>query len=575
MAVSFLDITGRLRPERCMLMKVNFNTKLVSGLEKVFPDKEPQGLPFGAKLSLLKDDIAICQLAVYVDTEVNLARFDAQLEVESPIADLVSVRKVDLVPVRLAAIDPSDGDYLSDQPGLYPDLLRPMENGVFHVMNHQWSSFWVEVETNPETPAGTYPISLRLTLTVPYIDEKFSYTTHTQVTVIDKVLPKQTLKRTEWFHADCVADYYHVEPLSEEHWALVEEQVALAGRRGINMLLTPIFTPPLDTVVGGERTTVQLMDVTVDKGVYSFGFDKLRRWIEMGQRHGIEYFEMAHLYTQWGAAHCPKIMATVDGEYKRIFGWEDASNGARYREFLGAMLPALTAFLEKMGLKDKTVFHISDEPRVEHLALYKEVRDQVSELLKGWTIMDALSDYAFYKDGVCALPVVASNHVTPFLEGDRPEEFWVYYCVSQGHKVSNRFMAMPSSRNRIIAEQLYKYQVKGFLQWGFNFYNSQYSLKHIDPFANTDSDGGFPAGDPFSVYPGDDKKPWSSIRLEVFWQAMCDLRALNLLESLTDRAFVMSLVEAEGEVTFFDYPRNADYHLKLRERVNQEIAKRI
>lgn len=556
-------------------MKMKLNTKLVSSLEKVFPDQEPQALPFGTKLSLLKDDIAVCQLAAYVDTEVRLARFDAQVEVESPIAHQITVRKVDLVPVRLAAIDPSDGDYISDQPGLYPDLLRPTENGVFHVMNHQWNSFWVEVETTPDTKAGTYPVAITLTLAVPYLGDKIRITTNTQVTVIDAVLPKQTLKRTEWFHADCVADYYHVEPLSEEHWALLEEQVAMAGRRGVNMLLTPIFTPPLDTAVGGERTTVQLMDVTVEKGVYSFGFDKLRRWIEMGQRNGIKYFEMAHLYTQWGAAHCPKIMATVDGEYKRIFGWEDDSNGARYREFLHAMLSALTAFLEKLGLKDRTVFHISDEPRVEHLALYKELRDQVAEELEGWTIMDALSDYAFYKDGVCDLPVVATNHVVPFLEGERPEEFWVYYCVSQGHEVSNRFMAMPSSRTRIIAEQLYKYQVKGFLQWGFNFYNSQYSLKHIDPFANTDSDGGFPAGDPFMVYPGDDGKPWPSIRLEVFWQAMCDLRAFNLLESLAGRDFVMSLIEAEGEVTFFNYPRNADYHLKLRERVNEEIAKRI
>ncbi|MDD6034438.1 MAG: DUF4091 domain-containing protein [Oscillospiraceae bacterium] len=556
-------------------MDMKLKTMLVSGLEKVFSDKEPTPVPHGFKLSLMKDDIAIFQLAVRPDTAFWMARFDAEVTVESPIAGLVTVHKVDPVPVRLAAINPSDGDYISDQPGLYPDLLRPTENGVFHVMNRQWNAFWIEVETTPETPAGTFPVTVKLTMKHPWADEQVTVSDTVQVTVINAVLPKQTLKRTEWFHADCVADYYHVEPLSEEHWALLEEQVAMAGKRGINMLLTPIFTPPLDTAVGGERTTVQLMDVTLEKGVYSFGFDKLRRWIEMGQRHGIEYFEMAHLYTQWGAAHCPKIMATVDGEYKRIFGWEDASNGARYKEFLAAMLPALTGFMESLGLKDKTVFHISDEPRVEHLPLYKEVREQVAPYLQGWTIMDALSDYSYYKEGVCELPVVASNHVTPFLEGDRPDEFWVYYCVSQAYQVANRFMAMPSYRNRILATQLYKYDVKGFLQWGFNFYNSQYSLKHINPFANTDSDGGFPAGDPFAVYPGDDGKPWPSIRLEIFWQCLCDLRAFKLLESLTDKDFVMSLIEAEGEVTFFEYPRNADYLLKLRDRVNEEIAKRV
>ena len=52
------------------------------------------------------------------------------------------------------------------------------------------------------------------------------------------------------------------------------------------------------------------------------------------------------LYTQWGAEHCPKIMATVDGEYRRIFGWDTAATGEDYRNFLAAFLPALTARLE-------------------------------------------------------------------------------------------------------------------------------------------------------------------------------------------------------------------------------------
>jgi len=60
--------------------------------------------------------------------------------------------------------------------------------------------------------------------------------------------------------------------------------------------------------------------------------------------------------------------------------------------------------------------------------------------------------------------------------------------------------------------------------------------------------------------------------LEVLWEALCDLRAFRMLESLTDKEHVMSLIEAEGEVTFFDYPRNADYILKLRQKVNAEIA---
>ncbi len=49
--------------------------------------------------------------------------------------------------------------------------------------------------------------------------------------------------------------------------------------------------------------------------------------------------------------------------------------------------------------------------------------------------------------------------------------------------------------------QLYLYRMQGFLQWGYNFYNTRFSLQHIDSFAVTDSGESFPSGDAFLVYP--------------------------------------------------------------------------
>ena len=551
-------------------MDISIKTRLVSSLEKVFPDKEPEALK--TPLTLLQSDFTAFQLALWMSAQVNRCT----IKVDSPIAELVSVRQVWNVPVYNISPGTDDGDYISDRPGLYPDLLQPARmNGSYIILNSSWNAFWVEVETKADTPAGTYPITLTIEASNPWSGESFSDTITVNVTVIGAVLPKQTLKRTEWFYADCIADYYKVEPFSEEHWALMEEQMAFAGKRGVNMILTPLFTYPLDTFASAERTTVQLVDVTVENGEYSFNYDKFRRWIEMAKRCGMEYFEMSHLFSQGGAANATKIMATVDGEYKQLFGPADPSTGEPYQTFIGQMLTGLVAVIKELGIEDQVVFHISDEPQLQHLPVYSELKEKLMPYIGEFVIIDALSDYDFYKDGVCQHPVVASNHVTPFLEGETPEDFWVYYCVGQWDKVSNRFIAMPSYRNRIIAEQLYKYDVDGFLQWGYNFYNSIGSVYHIDPFATTDAGGGFPAGDPFSVYPGADGKPWPSIRLEVFWEAMCDLRAFKLLESLTSKEYVMSLIEADEEVTFFDYPRNADYILNLRRRVNEEIAKRI
>ena len=87
----------------------------------------------------------------------------------------------------------------------------------------------------------------------------------------------------------------------------------------------------------------------------------------------------------------------------------------------------------------------------------------------------------------------------PFLERGM-EGLWTYYCTGQWKEVSNRFMAMPSARTRILGVQLYLYKISGFLHWGFNFYNSQYSIKHINPYAVTDAGEAFPAHLSFTAF---------------------------------------------------------------------------
>ena len=130
---------------------------------------------------------------------------------------------------------------------------------------------------------------------------------------------------------------------------------------------------------------------------------------------------------------------------------------------------------------------------------------------------------------------------------------------------------MPLSVTRIIGLQLFKYGIEGFLQWGFNFYNSQCSLRSIDPFAVTDADSAFPSGDSFTVYPGENGAV-ESVRSEVFYEALQDMRALNLLSNLIGKSSTISLIEKDfGKITFTDYPRGTEYMLKLRKIINDRL----
>ena len=108
------------------------------------------------------------------------------------------------------------------------------------------------------------------------------------------------------------------------------------------------------------------------------------------------------------------------------------------------------------------------------------------------------------------------------------------------------------------------------MQWGYNFYYSFHSEKLLNPFIENDGDGLFPAGDAFSVYPGK-MGPLASLRLIVFADALNDMRALELLESYIGKEEVVKLIDSRGEITFRDYPKDEDYIISLREKINKLI----
>ena len=160
------------------------------------------------------------------------------------------------------------------------------------------------------------------------------------------------------------------------------------------------------------------------------------KWVSMALECGIEYFELSHLFSQWGAKAAPKIMALKDGVYQQIFGWETDASGSTYREFLHQFLTALKGELDKMGIASRTYFHISDEPPMDELPSYRRAWESIAEDLKGCKIIDALSDYDFYQEGLVQRPVCAVDALKPFLE-NRPEHLrhipGPSVCISHFH----------------------------------------------------------------------------------------------------------------------------------------------
>jgi hypothetical protein len=221
--------------------------------------------------------------------------------------------------------------------------------------------------------------------------------------------------------------------------------------------------------------------------------------------------------------------------------------------------------------RDQLWFHVSDEPHEVHLEQYAKAKEILKPLIQGSHHIDALSSYEFYQKNLVDCPVVATDHIGAYLDA-KVKNLWCYYCCGQGYKLSNRFLSMPSYRNRILGVQLYKYDIKGFLHWGYNFYYSQFSRKKIDPYSVTDADLAFPSGDAFSVYPIENGVT-PSLRQKVFSNGLEDVRLLMLLEQRIGREATLELLArvAGMEITFTEYPHDELFFKKLYDAIFETL----
>ena len=550
-----------------------FKAKLISSLEKVFIDENIEKYDEIKHLSVLKGERFSVQL-IYVDEGEDYT-FDRrpllELKLGGVLAQYASVRDVRNVPVdRPISPERHDDQYLRKEPGIYPDLLTPLRYGGKVVpARDKLRSLWIEIEP-PMNITGEQALSI--TLSQGGIEFLYSVS----VTIIPIGLSDEGPIFTQWFYSDCLAAYYDLSAWSEKHWEIVENFARPYVKRGRNMIYTPLLTPALNVLPPFERTPSQLVDVTVTDGKYSFGFDKVDRWIDMCNRLGIKYLEISHFFDQHKAAHSAKVYATVDGEEKQIFTWDTLSDDEEYVRFLREMLGAFVEHMKTRGDDKRCYYHISDEPNLDILEHYTKIKNSIDDIIKDYPIMDALSDFDFYSTGVLKTPVPVTSKIAPFIEAGI-EDLWTYYACNELVGSSNCYVAMPSWRTRSLGMQLFKYNVRGFLHWGYNYYNNRASGDAINPFLDLGGEDWVPAGDTFTVYPNQDGTPLESIRTITMDEVMQDVRAMRTAEKLTSHEAVVNAMENAlgAEITFKRCALSAEEMLRVREAVNTLIINNI
>ncbi len=501
-------------------------------------------------------------LAVYKVCAVPLPAAeceDASPDTVGPCPDIL-IRKQAAPPIR----------YLGDRIAPY------IEEGERVLLNASCAitqSIWITAnEDGAPQPAGAHRVEIRIfsLMTGEMIAEH-----SVDIMLIDALLPENDLIYTNWFHYDCLAEAYHLPLWSDAYFRILEKHIKNATRHGITTLLTPAFTPALDTPVSTERMNVQLVKVRKTPSGYNFDFSLLKRFVDTARKNGIRTFEHCHLFSQWGAKTAINIYGEEDGGQIRLFGWETPASDPAYQSFLTEYLTAFLAFAAREGIEDDLLFHISDEPKESQLSDYASALNTVEACLSGKCIGDALSNIAFYRHGLVKLPIVDIAHADEF-DGEC-EEMMLYYTGGEAKPgLTNRLLTSAPWKTRILGLQIYRYRAKGFLHWAYNNYYGRMSLGLFDPAIEPCFYKNIP-GVTYLVYPGgaDDLMP--SLREKQMCEAINDYRALSLLESLIGREQTLALCESffGRKIDILTLPASGEQMRNFRETVNEAIARAV
>jgi len=466
----------------------------------------------------------------------------------------VRIRRVGCVPVphhnTMTPADELDGRGFI--PGYAPDPLFP-ESAALAAPGDA-TAFWLTVRV----ARGVRPGPKRVRVDLEAGGTRLPPLTAT-INVSPVVLrPRRDFRVTHWFYADALCDWYGVEPFDRAFWPICERYMRDYAAHGSDVIYVPAFTPPLD----GVKRPTQLLRVRRLAGQrYAFDWRDVKRWTDLARRCGIRRFEWTHPFTQWGAKHAIRIYEKRSGENRLLWPPGTGATSRTYRGFLSQYLPALKRFLDREGLLKASHFHVSDEPHGDqHLASYRRARALLRELAPWMTVMDALSEIDFARQGLTDLPIPSIRVARQFAEEGIPS--WTYFCCGPRGRYLNRLLDTPLVKIRMSGWLFYRFGFQGFLHWGYNYWYKRQTQQLIDPF--TVSDGlawpGWAHGDTFVVYPGPDG-PIDSIRWEVFAESLQDYALLQTVGVDRGSRLLSPLKD------FDDFPKNEAWHRAARRRL--------
>jgi len=199
------------------------------------------------------------------------------------------------------------------------------------------------------------------------------------------------------------------------------------------------------------------------------------------------------------------------------------------KDIIPALLPAFESHLRRKGWLNKTLFHIHDEPTLRNVQAWRELSAYLHSYAPELIRMDAIETTSLFDDIEIAVPkldYLDAWHKTYKEAARNGTELWFYTVgIYQANSYPNKTIDMPVMDNRIMHWLNYRFDLSGFLHWGWNQWTE-------NPYA----DVGMHIGDGWHVYPVKEgvlnSLRWEQMRnglqdYEYFWMLENKIEALK------------------------------------------------
>lgn len=407
------------------------------------------------------------------------------------------------------------------------DILY-QKGGTVDIPYNSLQPVWVEVAVDEDTPAGVY--LGKLTVEADEIAQPlvFNYL----LTVQDATLPSaetysETFDIEFWQYPYSNAEYYGVEPFSQDHFDLLESSMLMYKSVGGNTITATMIEDAWNGQTYSKNDVHYPSMIRWNKNGDSFTFDytNFDKWVEYCKSLGIgdkiviySILPWHNSFTYWDGDTLVKEAYTVNSE--------------RYKSVWTLFITDLISHLEEKGWFDQTYIGIDERGfNAEVLTLIESIKGSNGESLKTAGSMDRINtnyDLALRVTHLSVGDNAAQSHLDIFnrLVAERAEkglDTTLYSCTE--HRPGNFSLSMPVESYWSVINAA-KNGAAGFSRWAYDAW--------VENPLEDATHNAFEPGDCFVIYPdekdAENPESKSSVRLERMAEGVRDVIKLNYIK---------------------------------------------